>query len=182
MPNYNQSTLDRIGSITTGVHVKTGVLNNATYLAHNVASGAHNLFNVYGRIRILGLDCEAVTEFAADATLLKWRFEATTPVVGVSDISAVSLSIASIPIGAKVVWLGTAVNTAPDVESTQATISAPAIETMDVGHTGTVAAPGVGIISKTATTAAQGSGTCRFNLYYLPISEGAYVETIAAVA
>jgi hypothetical protein len=44
---------------------------------------------------------------------------------------------------------------------------------MDVGHTS-----GVGLISKTVTTAAQTSGTCRFNLYYLPISEGAYVEAL----
>lgn len=173
MSNYNPNTLDRIGSITTGVHVKTGVLANTTYLDHTVASGAHNLFNVYGRIRILGLDCEAVTLFAADLTLLKWRFESTTPVVGVSDISAVSLSIADLPIGSKVKWLGTAVNTAPAVPTVQASIAAFSADTMDVGHTN-----GIGVISKTVTTAAQGSGTCRFNLYYLPISEGAYATAI----
>lgn len=179
---YNQSTLDRIGDITTGVHVKTGILANTTYLDHTVASGAHNLFNVYGRIRILGLDVEAVTAWPADATLIKWRFEATTPVVGVSDISAVSLSIASLPIGTRVMWLGAAVDTAPAVMTVQASVSVITADTMDVGHTGTVAAPGVGLISKTVTTAAMGSGTCRFNLYYLPISEGAYATAVAAVA
>jgi hypothetical protein len=172
MTNYNPSTIDRIGDITRGIHVKTGTLANTTYLDHTVASGAHNLFNVYGRIRILGLDCEAVTAFSNNATLLKWRFESTTPVVGVSDISAVSLTIAQIPIGARVMWRGTAVATAPDVSATQASI-AVVTDYMDVGHTS-----GVGLISKTVTTAAQTSGTCRFNLYYLPISEGAYVEAL----
>jgi hypothetical protein len=172
MPNYSLSTINRIGDITQGLLVKTGVLANTTYLDHTVASGSHNLFNVYGRIRIIGLNCEAVTAFAADATLLKWTFESTTPVVGVSDISAVSLSIASIPIGARVMWRGTAVNTAPDVSATEASI-AVVQDWMDVGVTG-----GIGVIGKTVTTAAQGSGTCMFNLYYLPISEGAYATAI----
>jgi len=171
MSNYNPNTLNRIGSITTGVHVKTGVLNNSAYLTSG--DPTHSLFNVYGRIRILGLDVEAVTAFAADLTTVKFTFTSTTPSVGISDISALSLSIASIPIGAKVKWLGTAVNTAPAVGATQAHIAAFSADTMDVGHTN-----GIGVISKTAAAAVQGSGTCRFNLYYLPISEGAYATAI----
>jgi len=166
--NLSPSTMDRVGDITRGVHVKTGTIANTVALP----SAAYNIFTVRGRIRILGLDCEAVTAFAADATLLKWQFENTTPVVAAADISAASLSIASIPIGARVMWRGTAVNTAPDVSATQASI-AVVTDYMDVGTTG-----GVGIINATSSIAAQTSGTCRFNLYYLPISDGAYVEAL----
>jgi hypothetical protein len=168
MPNYSPSTIDRIGDITRGIQVKTGVLANTAALP----SSAYNLFNVYGRIRIIGLNCEAVTAFAADATLLKWQFESTTPAVGASDISAASLTIQSIPIGARVMWRGTAVNTAPDVSATQASI-AVVQDWMDVGVTG-----GIGVINVTSSIAAQTSGTCQFNLYYLPISEGAYATAI----
>jgi hypothetical protein len=130
------------------------------------------LFNVYGRIRIIGLNCEAVTAFAADASLLKWTFESTTPVIGDEDISEVSLTVQSIPIGARVMWRGTAVNTAPDVSATQASI-AVVQDWMDVGLTG-----GIGLINSVCTTATQASGTCQFNLYYLPISEGAYATAV----
>ena len=168
MSNYNISTIDHIGDITRGIHVKTGTIANTTALA----SGAYDIFTVYGRIRIIGLDIEAVTAFEADATLVKWRFTSTTPVVGVSDISAVSLSIASIPIGARVMWRGTAANTAPDVSATQASI-AVVTDYMDVGHTS-----GVGTITATSSIAAQSGGSCRFNIYYLAISEGAYVVAL----
>jgi len=171
MPNYNPSTIDRIGDITRGIHVKTGVLQNTAYFDHSPGT-AMPLFNVYGRIRIIGLNCEAVTEFAADASLLKWTFESTTPVIGDEDISAVSLSVASIPIGARIMWRGTAVATAPDVSATQASI-AVVQDFMDVGLTG-----GVGLINSVCTTATQTSGTCQFNLYYLPISEGAYATAV----
>jgi len=168
MPNYNPSTIDRIGDITRGIHVKTGTIANTVALP----SGAYNIFTVYGRVRIIGLDIEAVTAFSNDATLVKWRFTSTTPSVGVSDISAASLTIAQIPIGARVMWRGTAVATAPDVSATQASI-AVVTDYMDVGHTA-----GVGIITATSSIAAQTSGTCRFNIYYLPISEGAYIEAL----
>jgi len=168
MTNYNPSTIDRIGDITRGIHVKTGTIANTVALL----SGAYNIFTVYGRIRIIGMDIEAVTAFSNDATLVKWRFTSTTPSVSISDISAASLTIAQIPIGARVMWRGTAVATAPDVSATQASI-AVVTDYMDVGHTA-----GVGIITATSSIAAQTSGTCRFNIYYLPISEGAYIEAL----
>lgn len=168
MSNYNPSTIDRIGDITRGIHVKTGTIANTVALP----SGPYAIFTTYGRIRIIGMDIEAVTAFSNDATLVKWRFTSTTPSVSISDISAASLTIALIPIGARVMWRGTAVATAPDVSATQASI-AVVTDWMDVGMTG-----GVGTITATSSIAAQTSGTCRFNIYYLPISEGAYVVAL----
>jgi hypothetical protein len=69
-------------------------------------------------------------------------------------------------------WRGTAVNTAPDVSATQASI-AVVQDWMDVGLTG-----GIGLINAVCTTATQTSGTCQFNLYYLQISEGAYATAV----
>jgi hypothetical protein len=167
MPNYNLSTINRIGDITRGVQVKTSVLANTVALL----SGTVSIFNVYGRIRIVGLNCEAITAFAADATLLKWRFTSTTPSVGISDISGASLSIASLVIGGRVMWRGGAVAAVPDVNQPAQASVAVVEDWMDVGHTG-----GVGVISAVSSIAAQTSGTCQFNLYYFPISDGAYAE------
>lgn len=167
--SYSPSTIERIGDITRGLHVKTGTIANTVALP----SGSYSIFSVHGRIRILGLDCEAVTAFAADATLLKWQFEGLTPdIVAAADISAVSLSIASIPIGARVMWRGTAVNTAPDVSATQASI-AVVTDYMDVGRTN-----GTGQINAVSSIAAQTSGSCRFNIYWLPISDDAHVDAL----
>lgn len=171
MPNYNLSTINRIGDITRGIHVKTGTLLNTLIFDHNPAL-AVDLFTVYGRIRIIGLNCEAVSAFAADAALLQWQFKSTTPVIAYADISAVSLTVQSIPIGARVMWRGTAVNTAPDVSASQASI-AVVTNYMDVGLT-----DGVGVIGSLCTTATQASGSCLMNLYYLPISEGAFAVSI----
>ena len=172
MANYNLSTIDRIGDITRGIHVKTGTLLNTLIFDHNPALEV-DLFTVYGRIRIIGLNCEAVTAFAADASLLQWRFKSTTPVIAYADISAVSLTVASMVIGARIMWRGTAVNTAPDTNNTVQASIAVVQDWMDVGLTG-----GVGVIGSLCTTATQASGSCLMNLYYLPISEGAYAVSI----
>ena len=169
--NYSVSTIDRIGDITRGIHVKTGTILN-TLAFDNAPALELDLFTVYGRIRIIGLNCEAVSAFAAEASLLQWRFKSTTPVIAYADISAVSLTVQSIPIGARIMWRGTAVNTAPDVSATQASI-AVVQDWMDVGLTG-----GVGVIGSLCTTATQASGSCLMNLYYLPISEGAYAVAL----
>jgi len=172
MPNYNPSTIDRIGDITRGIHVKTGVLANTLIFDHDPALEV-GLFTVYGRIRIIGLNCEAVTAFAADASLLAWRCKSTTPVVAYADISAASLTVASMVIGARVMWRGTAVNTAPDTNNTVQASIAVVQDWMDVGLTN-----GVGVIGSLCTIATQASGTCQMNLYYLPISDGAYAVAL----
>ena len=171
MPNYNASTRGRIGDITRGVHVQTGILQNTLIFDHS-PDLAVAIFNVYGRIRIVGLNIEAVTAFAGDLSLVKWEFQSTTPVIAAANISAASLSVASIPIGARIMWRGTAVATAPDVSATQASI-AVVTDWMDVGLTG-----GIGVINSNCTIATQASGTCQQNLYYFPISEGAYATSI----
>ena len=167
MPNYNASTIDRIGDITRGIHVKTGILAATVVFDHSPAVAVNN-FTVYGRIRVIGLNFEVTTALSNNAALLKWQFESTTPVIAASDISAVSLTVAQMVVGGRIMWRGTAVNTAPDISATQASI-AVVQDWMDVGLTG-----GVGIISSLCTTATCTSGAGLFNLYYLPISDGAY--------
>ena len=149
----------------------TGILPATTVFDHDPALCV-DLFTVYGRVRIVGLNFEVTTVLSNNAALLKWQFESTTPVIAASDISAVSLTVAQMVVGGRIMWRGTAVATAPDISATQASI-AVVDDWMDVGLTG-----GVGIISSLATTATLTSGAGRFNLYYLPISEGAYATAI----
>jgi len=167
MTNYSASTIDRIGDITRGIHVKTSILPATTVFDHDPGTKVDN-FTVYGRIRIIGLNFEVTTALSNNAALLKWQFESTTPVIAASDISAVSLTVAQMVVGGRIMWRGTAVDTAPDISATQASI-AVVQDWMDVGLTA-----GVGIVSSICTTATCTSGAGFFNLYYLPISDGAY--------
>lgn len=173
MTNYNVNTIDRIGDITRGIHVQTGVLTNTVVLDSTAASGLYALFNVFGRIRILGLNCEAITAFSAHGTTLLWTFESTTPVVGDENICAASGGMTSAAIGGKVQWSGPALNTVAVASVKQMNVGGVVGNWMDVGQS-----QGIGKINSVAGTAAQASGTCQHNLYYLPISEGAYVTKI----
>ena len=173
MPNYSVSTIDRIGDITRGIHVQTGVLTNTVVLDSTAAAGLYALFNVFGRIRILGLNCEAITAFSAHGTTIKWTFESTTPIVGDEDICGASGAMTSAAIGSRCQWVGPALNTAAVASVKQMNIGGVVTNWMDVGQS-----QGIGVINSVAGTAAQASGTCQYNLYYLPISEGAYVTKI----
>jgi hypothetical protein len=168
MPNFNQSTQEMVGFINAGLTIRTSVLNNTDVL--KVAST--DIFKVYGRIRILSLDVEAITEWSADATTLKFQFDASVPAVAAADISAASLAVTSLAAGKRVVWQGTALNTALVIAASPC-ISLQSPNTMDVG-----CYDGVGTINITGAAAAQTSGTCRFTLCYVPLTDGAYAEPL----
>ena len=166
MASYSPSTIARIGDINRGIVVQTGTKNNTDVLK----AAAVNIFKVYGRIRILSLDIEAVTAFSNDATVPKWQYDSDTPAVAAFDISAVSLTTAQIAAGVRVTFQGTALNTAL-VIAANACASLQAPNTMDVGCIGGVGH--LGIVGGVAQT----SGTCNVTLCYVPISDGAYVES-----
>ena len=165
--NYNPSTIARIGDINRGIIVQTATCDNTAVLKATAVS----IFTVYGRIRILSLDIEAVTAFSNDATLIKWQFDASVPAVATADISAAALTAAQIAAGRRVVFQGTALNTA-QVISANPCISLEAPNTMDVG-----CEAGVGTLD-TVGAVAQTSGTCKITLCYVPISTGAYVQSL----
>ena len=167
MTNINTSTREAIGQVAAGVRLQTSVFANVTY----IAAGATDVFTVNGRIRIMSLDLEAVTAFSNTATLLKWQFNPSTPAIAAFDISGAALTCALIAVGRRVVFQGTALDTA-QVISDNACASLEAPNTMDIGCYG-----GVGTLAIVGAVAAT-SGTSIITLCYVPLSDGAYVSAL----
>jgi hypothetical protein len=167
MPNYNPSTQDRIGDLITGMRVDTAVLANLTYLHQD----QHEAFNVYGRVMVLQLFWEAITVNGAGATLFQYNFTSTTPAVGVQPMGAVSASIATLAQGLRCVWLGGAVATAHVITASAGISDVICVEPQIIGTK-----DGVGTIGFLTTTADAVSGTHQHSVYYIPMSDGAYIE------
>jgi len=167
MPSFNPSTQDMIGYAHGGLRAQTAVFANATY----IAAAATDVFTVYGKIRILSLDLEAITAFSDTATLLKWQFNASEPAIAAFDISGAAATCATIAQGRRVVFQGTALNTV-QVISTNPCASLQAPATMDVG-----CYAGVGTLAIVGAVAAT-SGTSIIQLCYIPLFDGSYAEAI----
>lgn len=166
MPNYNPSTIGRIGDINRGLYVETAVLNNTDCLV----STPKSLFTVYGEIRILYLAMEVITDMSATATTLTWSFDASSPAVSAASISGASGSLSALAPGKHVTMSGTALSTTPLTAANPAvTLAANAY--IQVGCT-----DGVGVITSTGGTADATSGTSKFQLLYVPITNGAYAK------
>jgi hypothetical protein len=166
MPSYSPSTIGRIGDIKRGLIVSTATLNATAALV----STPKNLFTVYGHIRVLDLQMEVITTLGADATTLTYSFDASTPAVAAADFSGASASVANLAIGKRATLIGTALNSAPIIAA-QPAISLASATFVELGCTG-----GVGIITSTGGTADATSGTVKFTLMYVPITEGAYAQ------
>lgn len=164
MANYNASTRARIADINRGMLVETATLDATAALV----STAKSLFTVYGRIRVLSLDMEVITVLGADATTLTFAFDPSSPAIAAIDISGASGSLANGAVGLRATLSGTALNTAV-ILAANATVSLSANATMDLG-----CVDGVGVITSTGGTADATSGTVRFYLTYVPITDGAY--------
>jgi hypothetical protein len=171
--NYNPSTQGRLGDIVRGIQVDTGIMLNTTYMAGTQIED----FNIYGRILLLNLFLEVTTNFAADATLFQYTYSCAThtPAIVSTKLGLVSLSIASATIGCRVCYTGGAVgNTNHVICNTTGGVSdlictAPPI----IGYK-----DGTGTIGHLTTTADNTSGACYHSLFYVPMSEGAYVTAI----
>jgi len=164
MANYNLSTRGRIADITRGMIVSTATLNATAACV----STPKSLFTVYGLIRVMMLEMEIITVMGADATTIQFSFDPSTPAIAAVAISAASGSVANLEQGHTVMLSGTALNTGPLV-SAEACVGLSNNAWMQLGCTG-----GVGAITSTGGTADATSGTVKFHLAYVPITEGAY--------
>jgi hypothetical protein len=165
--NLQPSTIDAIGKVTTGVVLQTPVFNNATW----IAALATPIFTVYGRIRILSLDLEAVTAFSNTATLLEWQFDQSDPAVAAFSITGAAATCANIARGLRVSFQGTALNTV-QVISANPGCSLETPNTLDIGCLNSIGT--LDIIGAVAAT----SGTSIITLCYVPVTDGAYVDNI----
>ncbi|MFH2074851.1 MAG: hypothetical protein ABIJ57_05820 [Pseudomonadota bacterium] len=174
--NYSPSTIDVIGDLHVGLRVETGVFAAATYINHTTNTGRWDLFNVHGRILLKHLFIEAITVFGAGASVLLFSFESTTPVIGVQNICGACASVAALPQGGRIVWVGGAVATLA-VITVAATGGVSDVIPTAPHYIGTKA--GVGVIGMFTATATLASGTAQAVCCYAPLSDGAYVEANA---
>jgi hypothetical protein len=166
---YSPSTIAKVGDLNPkrGIVCRTATVNNtAAFLTTAV-----NIFKVTGKIRIVSLDHEAVTDFGAQASVPRWQFESTTPVVALTNISAASSSNSGLAQGKRVSLAGTSLATALVVDGVAGITPQPA-DTIDIGSEG-----GVFYLAQDSDVA-QLSGTSIFTLCYLPLTDGAAAEAL----
>jgi hypothetical protein len=169
MPSYSPSTISEVGDLNPkrGLVCRTATVNNTAVLI----ATAVNIFKITGKIRIVSLDYEAITQFGAQASVPRWQFVSTTPVVALTNISAASTTNSAMALGKRVVFQGTALATAPAIDAVAGITPKPA-NAMDVGSEG-----GVLYLAIDADVA-QTSGTSVFTLCYLPLTDGAAAEAL----
>lgn len=168
--NYNQSTRNRIADIY-GLRVEVPTFANLTYFHQD----QWELFHVYGRVLLRQLFIEAITANGAGGTLLQFNYTFTTPAITVKPLCAVSASIASIPQGTRIVWVGGAVATAAVI-----TVATGGCSDVIADAGAILGGEGfVGTLGMLTTTADAASGTSKAVAVYLPLSDGAYLEANA---
>ena len=170
MPNYSPSTIARIGDLTNGLRVDTSVLAGASYIEQT----QHELFNVFGRIKLHNLFGEVTVVFSNHAALVQFNYTSTTPAIGVQPLCAVSATVAQLAVGERISWIGGAVGTAAVLTATPG-ISDINVTPHIIGGVATDGTNFVGTIGILSTTASLTTGSFRASLFYTPMSDGAYV-------
>ncbi|MBW2632345.1 MAG: hypothetical protein JRC90_11440 [Deltaproteobacteria bacterium] len=178
MANYAPSTRERISDLVAGMRLQTEVFNCATYINHTTNTGQFELFNVFGRILLMHLYIEAITDWGNGASVVSFTYDSNTPAIAVAEICDASDSVADVDQGRRIVWPGGVVGTTATI-TPSATISdyvAPGafhyIGSQDGEGT-------IGMLTATATLA---SGTAQAFMNYVPLQVGAYVTANAAPA
>jgi hypothetical protein len=169
MSNYSPSTIAKTGELNPkcGLVCRTATVNNTDVFK----TTAVNIFKVTGRIRIVSLDVEAITQFGAQASVPRWQILGVTPVVSLFDISAASGTLSALAAGKRVTMAGTALNTAQVIDSVAGITVKPA-NVMDVGW------DGGSLYLAMDSDVAQTSGTSVITLCYLPQTDGAAAEAL----
>jgi hypothetical protein len=165
--NLQPSTIEMVGNMVIGLRTETSVFNNATY----IVVAQKSLFTVAGRVRLLYFGIEAITAWAADATTIKFSYDASVPAIAVVDLCAASGALGSLAVGKRVAVLGDALATGA-LESANACVSLQT-NPLDIGSEN-----GVGVLTVTGAAAAQTSGTSKAMVLWVPLSDGAYIEAL----
>lgn len=171
--HYTKSTIDVVGDLHNGLHVETSVYDCLVYWLGLGGPVQLELFNVFGRILLLQLFCEMTEIQGGGATLIQFNATFATPPVGVQPISAASVAVTNLAVGSRVVWQGGAIASIPQVTVVAvggiSDVFPPARQIIGtVGGIGTIGH--IPSIADTITT-----GEARANLFYVPLSDDAYV-------
>lgn len=165
---YSPSTIEVIGDLVSGLRVEVPTFANLTYFHQDQME----LFKVYGRIILKRLFIECITDNGGGATQLQFTYTFTTPAITIKPLCAKCASIAALVRGSRIVWVGGAVATAAVVTVATGGCS-------DVINSSPVILGGegfIGTVGMLTSDANPVSGTSKAILYYVPDSDGAYVE------
>jgi hypothetical protein len=130
------------------------------------------IFNVFGEIKVHGLWFEVTTAISNTATTILFNATFATPSVAVQPMSGASGTLATVAQGIRAYSVGGAVATATVITAT-AGISDIAMEPQIIGGH-----EFVGTIGQLTAGANATSGAGKFVIYYTPLSDGAYVESL----
>ena len=176
MANYAPSTRERIADLVAGMRVNTGVFAATTYINHVTSTGQFELFNVHGRILLMHLYIEAITVFGGGAAVVAFTYTSADPVIAAQEINDACASVAALPEGGRIVWVGGAVAT-DAVITVAATGGVSDVTPTTPQYIGTQGGTGtIGMFTATATVA---SGTAQAFMNYVPLEVGAYVTANA---
>jgi len=175
MANYAPSTRARIGDLILGMRVDTSNVD--------VSDGLHlhraqvEDFNVYGTILLMHLFMEVETVLGAGGALFQYTYSCplhTGGAIASTKLGLVSLSITGITEGVRVIWGGGAVAGSNHTITGSAGVSDQAVglgNPIIVGYRDAVST-----IGHFTTTADITTGVVFHSLFYVPMSDGAYVE------
>lgn len=173
MRNYSQNTQELVSDLMNGIKVETSALSNLLYMT----LGDKTIFNVFGRIKINALFGEVVSAAGAQATTLQFKYIQSAPyAIAGADLTGLSGSLSAKPKGCRVVCLGGAVATAALIDAGSGISGYMYPMIVGTNSDSTIA---VGAIYIDTGTAANLTGTTKFVICYVPLSDGAYVTAIA---
>jgi hypothetical protein len=173
MPSYNLSTRGRIADIKGGLRVDTGSLAATTYLDHDPSLN-HELFTVAGTILLLNLFFEVTTDLSAHAAQIVWNATFSAPAAyTVQPLGTKCASVSALKAGHRIVWGGGILATAATITTQPCISDFAAVAPILVG-----AKAGIGTIGSLCTDASCASGAMFCSLFYIPYSNGAYVEAL----
>jgi len=175
MPNYNPSTIARIGDIINGIHVQTTA---GALVAANFTTGGTQteLFGFVGRIGIKMLFIELEAAADANATQVLFNVTHTTPVIAVNAMCGKCASIANLGALGRIVFVGGVVATAAVITDSAGLSDVEMAGKLHIIG-GTISGVNqVGTIGMLASDATQaGTIAATAHIYYTPLSDGAYV-------
>ena len=172
MANYAPSTRARISDLITGMRVDTSVLDANDYMKTG-ATSTEGIFNIYGRIKVMHLFFEVITDLSAQACVLYYTATFSAPAETVAPISSVGASMSGLLRGGRYSCIGITVGQATLIDAQEGISPVIMKEKMILGAYQSVGQ--IGIHTDTATIA---TGTIRFSLFYVPMSDGAYATNV----
>lgn len=170
--HYEPDTIERVGDQVAGFRVDTGVLANLTYWHQD----QWEIFNVFGVIKVLNLFAEAIVVNGAGGTQIQFNFTSTVPAIGVQAITGPTVAVgglAALAQGLRVVYIGGAIASVPPFTATAGISDVICVAPQILGTEG-----GTATIGFVTTVADAASGSHQWSIFYMPMSDGAYVTNV----